>query len=121
MCGVHCINSLLQGPHYDLIKMTEIAHELDKKEKEITGYDGPSNNVDPDGNFSLAALAETLQNFNKEITVESIDHPSIKEAIAENPDNENGFIINSKNHWFCIRKTKGKWWNLNSTNKEPGP
>ena len=33
---------------------------------------------------------------------------------------ETGFICNSSNHWLTIRKVNGKWYNLNSTNKE-GP
>ena len=29
MCGVHCINALLQGPYFDAISMSEIALKLD--------------------------------------------------------------------------------------------
>jgi Ataxin-3 len=28
-----------------------------------------------------------------------------------------GFICNSSDHWFSLRKIDGVWYNLNSTNK----
>ena len=33
MCGVHCINALLQGPYFDAVNMSDIAIDLDKKEE----------------------------------------------------------------------------------------
>ena len=33
MCGVHCINSLLQGPYFDEVTMSKIALQLDEKER----------------------------------------------------------------------------------------
>ncbi len=35
MCGVHCINALLQGPYFDEVQMSQIALELDEKERQI--------------------------------------------------------------------------------------
>ena len=35
MCGVHCINALLQGPYFDEVSMSSIALKLDQKEREI--------------------------------------------------------------------------------------
>jgi ataxin-3 len=29
MCGVHCINALLQGPYFDEVSMSNIALSLD--------------------------------------------------------------------------------------------
>ncbi len=29
MCGVHCINALLQGPHFDEVTTSQIALQLD--------------------------------------------------------------------------------------------
>ncbi len=31
------------------------------------------------------------------------------------------FLFNSTDHWFTIRKLDGVWFNLNSTNENPGP
>lgn len=35
MCGVHCINSVLQGPYYDEVTMGNIALELDQTERSL--------------------------------------------------------------------------------------
>ena len=29
MCGVHCINALMQGPYFDEVTMSQIALQLD--------------------------------------------------------------------------------------------
>lgn len=40
LCGVHCINALLQGPYFDEVEMSNIALTLDQKEKEIMAEAG---------------------------------------------------------------------------------
>jgi ataxin-3 len=40
MCGVHCINSLLQGPYFDEVSMSQIAISLDQKEKALMAEAG---------------------------------------------------------------------------------
>lgn len=40
MCGVHCINALLQGPYFDEVSMSNIALSLDQKEKDIMAESG---------------------------------------------------------------------------------
>jgi hypothetical protein len=42
MCGVHCINALLQGPYFDEVTMSNIALSLDQKEKDIMAESGLS-------------------------------------------------------------------------------
>ena len=42
MCGVHCINALLQGPYFDEVSMSNIALSLDQKEKDIMAESGLS-------------------------------------------------------------------------------
>jgi len=37
MCGVHCVNALLQGPYFDAIAMSEIALQLDQEEQALLG------------------------------------------------------------------------------------
>lgn len=41
------------------------------------------------------------------------------DTIKSNEDlvKKNGFICNSSDHWFSLRKIDGAWYNLNSTNK----
>jgi len=41
--------------------------------------------------------------------------------LQEKMDILEAFIFNSIDHWFTIRKIDGVWFNLNSTNENPGP
>ena len=40
MCGVHCINALLQGPYFDEVSMSNIALSLDAKEQKLMAEAG---------------------------------------------------------------------------------
>ena len=68
MCGLHCINALLQGPIFDEVSMSEIAQQLDAEERALLdgasasggnfgggiGADGTSShNVANSGNYSI--------------------------------------------------------------------
>jgi hypothetical protein len=35
LCGLHCINSLVQAPLFDAIQLSEIAQNLDEMEKKL--------------------------------------------------------------------------------------
>ena len=65
MCGLHCINALLQGPYFDEGTLSEIAIALDKEEAELLG--GEANlefkNVAPDGNYNIQVLSKALKQF----------------------------------------------------------
>ena len=37
MCGLHCVNAILQGPIFDEVTMAQIAQHLDKQERELLG------------------------------------------------------------------------------------
>ena len=37
MCGVHCINALLQGPYFDEIALSQIGIKLDEEERALYG------------------------------------------------------------------------------------
>ncbi|CAD8155914.1 unnamed protein product [Paramecium pentaurelia] len=119
LCGVHCINSLLQGPYFNEVDLATIAQELDRQEIELLGKTGhryKSQNVAEDGNFSIQVLAEALKKLG-DLSIESVDS-----KLNQNQDlsQESGFICNSSAHWFAIRKIENIWYNLNSTNKR-GP
>lgn len=61
MCGLHAVNSMLQGPYYDEITLSEIALELDEKEKKMLGgKEGKSNHLNDGGYFSLNVLIEAM-------------------------------------------------------------
>ena len=35
LCGVHCLNALLQGPYFDPIMLSEIGLKLDEMERQL--------------------------------------------------------------------------------------
>lgn len=79
MCGLHCVNALLQAPIFDEVEMAEIARALDEEERALldpesvaaleaagnmgkgVGADGISTtNVANSGNYSIQVLAKAL-------------------------------------------------------------
>jgi hypothetical protein len=43
LCGLHCINSLVQAPQFDAIQLSEIAQGLDELEKKLYEEDTDTN------------------------------------------------------------------------------
>jgi ataxin-3 len=37
LCGVHCLNALLQGPYFDPVMLSEIGLQLDEMENRLLG------------------------------------------------------------------------------------
>ena len=61
MCGLHAVNSILQGPYYDEITLSEVALELDKKEQQMLGgKQEKSNHLNDGGYFSLNVLIAAM-------------------------------------------------------------
>lgn len=60
LCGLHCLNSLIQAPLFDEITLAEIGQKLDKKEEQLLGKKSYTN-VNESGNFSLQVLIEALK------------------------------------------------------------
>ncbi|EDK31541.1 josephin protein (macronuclear) [Tetrahymena thermophila SB210] len=125
LCGVHCINSLLQGPFFNEIELASIARELDDLEKQLMAAQGmdskeylsylaqDSQNVADDGNYSIQVLQAALKKMGN-LNIESVDSEINK---GQDLSTEIGFICNSDHHWFSIRQVDGIWYNLNSTNR----
>ena len=69
LCGLHCLNSLLQGPFFDIVSLTEIALELDKEESLLLNKTASSvhENVDPDGNYNIQVLTRALTIYKSNI------------------------------------------------------
>ncbi len=67
LCGVHCLNTLLQGPLFGAIELGQIAQDLDALERTFMSENGiesedykkfiaeDSGNVSSDGFFSIQA------------------------------------------------------------------
>ncbi|KAH7443310.1 hypothetical protein KP509_02G029200 [Ceratopteris richardii] len=125
LCGVHCVNTVLQGPFFSELDLAAMATELDQKERQIVMDTGGScassdyarlvgegsSNVSLDGNFSIQVLAKALDVWDLRVT--SLDAREAETAKA-NPHQETAFICHLHDHWFTIRKVGGEWYNFNS-------
>jgi len=126
LCGVHCINNLLQGAYFSEGDFAEIAHALDEQERKLMasmGTETPdflahmakdSSHVDEAGNFSIEVIKKALET--NSLSGVSLDSDTVKEGKVDLLK-ENGYVCNLGNHWIAIRKLYGKWYNLNSTLK----
>lgn len=123
LCAVHCVNTVLQGPFFSEFDLATIAGDLDHKEKQMMMEGGMesvdylqymaegSSNVSMDGNFSIQVLEKALEIW--DVHVIPLESPLAGQAQID-PQNEDGFICHLENHWFCIRKVGGEWYNFNS-------
>eukprot|EP00929_Paragymnodinium_shiwhaense_P118849 TRINITY_DN90746_c0_g1_i1.p1 TRINITY_DN90746_c0_g1~~TRINITY_DN90746_c0_g1_i1.p1 ORF type:complete len:453 (-),score=101.46 TRINITY_DN90746_c0_g1_i1:72-1430(-) len=131
LCGVHCLNNLLQGPHFGPGDLAEIGVQLDREEEALFGggldddsrqaSKGRAYNVDSSadgGNFSIQVLTVALKRFGLELV--PAKHPDAKAAMKDPPKAAEAFLCQYKDHWFAIREVCSMWWNLNSTRKRPG-
>eukprot|EP01091_Cochliopodium_minus_P012276 TRINITY_DN3686_c0_g1_i1.p1 TRINITY_DN3686_c0_g1~~TRINITY_DN3686_c0_g1_i1.p1 ORF type:complete len:167 (+),score=34.91 TRINITY_DN3686_c0_g1_i1:70-570(+) len=129
LCGVHCVNTLLQGPYVTEIELAQIALKLDDNEKLLMRENGTesedflkfmaeeSGNVALDGNYSIQVLSEALKVWDLNcISITSKEE--FTKDIKQNPSKQQGFICNLAAHWFTVRKIEGHWWNLNSLSEE---
>ncbi|KAK9838940.1 hypothetical protein WJX74_006331 [Apatococcus lobatus] len=123
LCGVHCLNTLLQGPYFSEIDLAQIAQELDAAEQSFMMEGGTeaedylkyiaegSGNVAADGMFSSQVLSKALDVWNLEII--PMDSPAMA-AVRDHPENESAMICNLQEHWFTVRAIFSDWWNFNS-------
>eukprot|EP00027_Filamoeba_sp_ATCC50430_P014482 CAMPEP_0168570708 /NCGR_PEP_ID=MMETSP0413-20121227/16895_1 /TAXON_ID=136452 /ORGANISM="Filamoeba nolandi, Strain NC-AS-23-1" /LENGTH=393 /DNA_ID=CAMNT_0008603409 /DNA_START=34 /DNA_END=1215 /DNA_ORIENTATION=+ len=128
LCGVHCLNSLLQGPYFTEVDLMLLGKELDDEERKVMaelGHDTKdflkfmsedSGNVADDGNFSVQVLQRALHK--KKLDCEAVTKDSFF-AVLTSLDQHEGFILNKGNHWFAIRKIHNNWFDFNSCNKKP--
>jgi len=128
LCGVHCLNTLLQGPYFTEVDLMTLAVELDKNEKRLMAEMGTettdylkfmaedSGNVADDGNYSIQVLSEALKVWN--LTVHAFGSPEMSD-VKKNPQAEEAFICNLSSHWLTIRRIDNYWFDLNSVRKVP--
>ena len=114
LCGVHALNTLLQGPYFTANDLRDIAAEFDQRERDLmkeAGVDSAdflrymaedSGNAAVDGNFSIQVLTKALDVWNVDcVPVTGTTH---SEALV-NPTDELAFLCNLDQHWFAVRKT----------------
>ena len=63
---------------------------------------------------SPQVLQKALQVW--DLQVIPFDSPELN---RQDPEKEEGFICHLQNHWFCIRKVNGEWYNFNSLYPAP--
>ncbi|XP_044473668.1 ataxin-3 homolog [Mangifera indica] len=127
LCAVHCVNTVLQGPFFSEIDLAALASDLDRKERQmmleggVSAYSGDllteeSHNVSLDGDFSIQVLQKALEVW--DLQVIPLNCP-IAEPAQIDPEQENAFICHLHDHWFCIRKVNGEWYNFDSLYAAP--
>jgi len=128
LCAVHALNTLMQDALFTEVDLMQIAHELDRREREAmmaSGVDSAeylkymaedSGNVADDGNYSIQVIEEALKVW--DLTCHSITSPHMK-AAKDDPLQEQAFICNLASHWLTIRKIGQDWFNFNSLLSEP--
>lgn len=60
MCGMHCLNSILQGPIFNEIDLAELGAVLDQRERNLLGGESMQTNVNDSGYFSFQVLVEAM-------------------------------------------------------------
>ncbi|KAL2533823.1 Ataxin-3-like protein [Abeliophyllum distichum] len=123
LCAVHCVNTVLQGPFFSEFDLAALASDLDSTERQMmlgsaTGDFLPhlSHNVSLDGDFSIQVLQKALEVW--DLQVIPLDSP-VAEPAQIDPELENAFICHLEDHWFCIRKVNGEWYNFDSLYAAP--
>lgn len=126
MCGLHCINSMLQGPHYSEDMLAIIGKELDQQETDFLKAHGAdtneiarhnSSNVLEDGFINISVLVECLKR--KNILLENVSETDLIKIITNDHHQDIGYICNLREHWFSVRKIYNTWYILDSLKKAP--
>ncbi|XP_022743615.1 ataxin-3 homolog [Durio zibethinus] len=128
LCAVHCVNTVLQGPFFSEFDLAALASDLDTKERQMM-LEGTatassagdflseeSHNVSLGGDFSIQVLQKALEVW--DLQVIPFDCP-VAEPAQIDPELENAFICHLHDHWFCIRKVNGEWYNFDSLYAAP--
>jgi len=128
LCAQHCLNSLLQGPYFDAVSLSEIGHDLDEAEREAMAMGNvnspeyldflqqPSSNYDDSGYFSVQVICKALEFWGLQMIPYNSQSAS---TTRSNPLAEKAYICNHSNHWLTIRRFGRQWFNLNSTKMCP--
>ncbi|KQK10600.1 putative ataxin-3 homolog [Brachypodium distachyon] len=130
LCTVHCVNTTLQGPFFSEFDLAALAADLDQRERQVMlqgalGADATgdflaegegSHNVSLGGDFSIQVLQKALEVW--DLQVVPLDSPEARSSLFD-PELEIAFICHLQDHWFCIRKVNGEWYNFNSLYPAP--
>mmetsp|Transcript_19327 Transcript_19327/g.34900 ORF Transcript_19327/g.34900 Transcript_19327/m.34900 type:complete len:421 (-) Transcript_19327:961-2223(-) len=108
LCGVHCLNSLLQGEYFSQTALTKIGLELDKIERQL--ITDPSScdesgwgNTENDGMFSIQVLSKALEKMNLQVV--PLENPAVRH-LRNDPTMAEAFVCHLDNHWFSMRRLR---------------
>ncbi|CAN0879817.1 Ataxin-3 homolog [Linum grandiflorum] len=131
LCAVHCVNTVLQGPFFSEFDLAALASDLDTRERQVMSQQPAppspapgggdflsveSHNVSMGGDFSIQVLEKALEVWDLQVIPFS---SPLAEPAQVDPDTENAFICHLHDHWFCIRKVNGEWYNFDSLSAAP--
>ena len=118
LCGQHALNNLAQRREFTADQLASFAQHLDHLERQACGGRLPtvSGNVDESGNFSIQVLQLALSN-QYGVTLVNILQDDVKRKVELTE--LDGFICNKSDHWFAIRKIRGRFWKLDSCLPRP--
>jgi hypothetical protein len=146
LCGVHCLNSLAQGPVFSQADLNKYASDIDKEEAALLAADPTrpkpprqmtiaslsnqpkSEHQDVTGYFSLPVLEKALSTkFG--ISVHNAARKDIIQQInREGLESHEGFVIHLRDHWFAARAIPNpeyegvrEWFFLDSLKTGPMP
>lgn len=120
LCGLHCINNLLQGPRFGPGDLAEIGARLDRREQRLMGgcfVDGSPGGENFDGsadggNFSIQVLRVALARMGLKLL--PAGHPESAERMRDPPRAAGAFVVQRSNHWLALRIVGPCWWDLDS-------
>eukprot|EP01053_Blabericola_migrator_P007989 Blabericola_migrator_1__7988@NODE_409_length_8743_cov_452_402259_g322_i0_p5_GENE_NODE_409_length_8743_cov_452_402259_g322_i0NODE_409_length_8743_cov_452_402259_g322_i0_p5_ORF_typecomplete_len395_score42_97Josephin/PF02099_17/4_7e30UBX/PF00789_20/0_026_NODE_409_length_8743_cov_452_402259_g322_i068428026 len=119
-CGLHCLNNLLQGPHYNVEIVSAVGLTLDAEERRLMRNQSTGEeyrNASHDGFYSVAVIEQSLAMKNFVMT--RFGHPTIADLRYSPAKYSDGFICNSQKHWFAIRCVNGRYFRLDSLAASP--
>jgi len=124
LCGVHCVNNLLQGPRFGPGDFAEIGVKFDRREKRLLGSKtAMTENCDAGadgGNFSIQVLRVAIARAGFRLIPAM--HPDGQEMLQQDPARAVGaYLVQQRDHWFALRATDTCWWDLDSLLLEPKP
>ncbi|CAG9321478.1 ATXN3_1 [Blepharisma stoltei] len=109
LCGVHALNSLLQGPYFTKKKLDKISKELDNEEKALFESYNTSENFDETGFYSIQVMSKALLSKGFDCS-----HYTTKQFEKWDEQNESAFLLHVGLHWIAVRKIGVYWYVLNS-------
>jgi len=125
LCGLHCVNNLLQWPQFGPGDLAEIGVRLDRKEHRLLGSKSngtSSENFDDSadgGNFSIQVLKVALARAG--LNLLPSNHPDGDAFLKDAANAAGAFLVQRKDHWYAFRAIGPCWWNLDSVLETPMP